>query len=438
LAGSEEAYHEVTIGKIGSLDGKKARLRGWLYNKRSSGKILFLILRDGTGLLQCVASRSDLGEEPFERLDRLNQESSIILEGSVREDKRAPGGYELGIERYRIVSEAQPEYPITLKEHGVEFLLDQRHLWIRTPRQRAILSIRAEVERACRKFLDERGFFQVDAPILTPSACEGTTTLFSTQYFGETAYLSQSGQLYNEAAIMALGRVYCFGPAFRAEKSKTRRHLIEFWMVEPEAAFMEFDELLTLEEEMVSYVVSSVLEHREAELKEVGRNPEDLRDIQPPFPRVTYDEAVRVLREHGYEINPGEDFGAPHESCLSSLYKRPLFVTHYPTQVKAFYMKPAPDNPERVLGADLLAPEGYGEIIGGGERIDDYDLLKKRMEEHRLPEDDYGWYLDLRKYGSIPHSGFGMGIERLLAWICHLDHVRETIPFPRMLTRLRP
>lgn len=434
----EEGYVGISIADIGSLEGKRARISGWVYNKRSSGKIIFLIVRDGTGVIQCVGSKADLGEESFERLDKINQESSIIVEGTVRKDPRAPSGYEIGLERYTVVSEAFPEYPITLKEHGIEFLLDNRHLWIRTPRQRSILAIRAEVERACRDFLDGRGFVEVDAPILTPSACEGTTTLFSTEYFGEKAYLSQSGQLYNEAAIMSLGKVYCFGPAFRAEKSKTRRHLIEFWMVEPEAAFMEFQDLLKFEEEMVAYVVGRVLERRSSELKQIGRDPGDLEDIKPPFPRITYDEAISQLKKAGFDIEVGDDFGAPHESYISSLYKRPVFVTHYPTKIKAFYMKPDPQNPERVLGADLLAPEGYGEIIGGGERISDYDLMLQRFKEYGLSMQDYGWYLDLRKYGSVPHSGFGMGIERLLAWICHLDHVRESIPFPRMLTRLRP
>ncbi|QUL98652.1 MAG: asparagine--tRNA ligase [Candidatus Fermentithermobacillus carboniphilus] len=433
-----ETVYDSSVSEVGLYEGKLVRLKGWLYNKRSSGKVLFIILRDGTGTIQCVVSRADIGEDSFLTIDRLNQESSLIIEGRVRKDPRAPGGYEIGVTGFSVVAAAFPDYPISLKEHGIEFLLDHRHLWIRTPRQRAILAIRAEVMKACRDFLDGEGFIEVDAPILTPSACEGTTTLFSTDYFGEKAFLSQSGQLYNEAAIMALGRVYCFGPAFRAEKSKTRRHLTEFWMVEPEAAFMEFEELLGLEERMVTYVVEKVLQNREKELVLVGRNPEDLREVKPPFPRMTYDEAIKVLNEQGFEISWGEDFGAPHETALASLHRKPLFITHYPTQIKAFYMKPDPDRPEVVLGADLLAPEGYGEIIGGGERIADYDLLKQRLEENRLPAEDYGWYLDLRKYGSVPHSGFGMGIERLVTWICRLEHVRETIPFPRMLTRLRP
>ncbi len=433
-----EAIHGTTINKVGSYENSIVRLKGWLYNKRSSGRIIFLILRDGTGIIQCVASRKDIGDEAFDHLDRLNQESSLIIEGTIRKDSRAPGGFELGITNCEVISEAFEDYPISLKEHGVEFLLDNRHLWIRTPRQRAILTIRAAIMKYCRDFLDEEGYINIDAPILTPSACEGTTTLFSTEYFGEKAYLSQSGQLYNEAAIMSLGKVYCFGPAFRAEKSKTRRHLTEFWMVEPEAAFMQFDELLALEERMVSYVVKKLLENYEPELRDVGRDPETLACIEPPFPRITYTEAVGILQAKGIDISWGEDFGAPHETEIASEYSKPVFVTHYPTKIKAFYMQPDPNNPEVVLGADLLAPEGYGEIIGGGERIYDYSLLLERIKEHKLPPEDYQWYLDLRKYGSTPHSGFGMGIERVVAWLCKLEHVRETSPFPRMITRLRP
>ena len=432
------AIHNTTVSKVGSYENRTVSLKGWLYNKRSSGKIIFIIIRDGTGIIQCVGSRKDIGDEVFLQLDRLNQESSLKVQGTVKRDSRAPGGYEIAMTNCQIISEAFEDYPISLKEHGVEFLLDKRHLWIRTPRQRAILRIRAEIVKACRDFLDEEGFINVDAPILTPSACEGTTTLFATEYFGEEAYLSQSGQLYNEAAIMSLGKVYCFGPAFRAEKSKTRRHLTEFWMVEPEAAFMQFDELLVFEENMVAYVIKKVLETCESELEEVGRNPDSLTAIEPPFPRITYTEAIEMLKGKGMDISWGEDFGAPHETEIASEYSKPVFVTHYPTKIKAFYMQPDPKNPDTVLGADLLAPEGYGEIIGGGERIFDYNLLLERLKEHRLPLADYQWYLDLRKYGSIPHSGFGMGIERVVAWLCGLEHVRETSPFPRMITRLRP
>lgn len=433
-----ETVYETTISNIGAYENKRVELRGWLYNKRSSGKIVFVILRDGTGIAQCVASQKDVGEQLFAWLNRLNQESSLIVQGIVRKDSRAPGGYEVGLTGCTIVSEALDDYPISLKQHGVEFLLDNRHLWMRTPRQRDILMIRAEIVKACRDFLHSEGFVNVDAPILTPSACEGTTTLFSAKYFGEQAYLSQSGQLYNEAAIMSLGKVYCFGPAFRAEKSKTRRHLTEFWMVEPEAAFMRFEEMLGLEERMVCYIIESVLDNCESQLREIGRDPRQLINIKPPFPRITYTEAVEMLTQKGIAITWGEDFGAPHETEIASEYSKPVFVTHYPTKIKAFYMQPAPDNPETVLGADLLAPEGYGEIIGGGERIYDYNLLLERLKEHNLPLEEYVWYLDLRKYGAVPHSGFGMGIERVLAWICGLEHVRETIPFPRMINRLRP
>lgn len=435
---SEEALFETTISNIGTYENQKVTLKGWLYNKRSSGKIMFLILRDGTGIVQCVVSQKDVGQDLFARLDKLNQESSLVIQGIVRKDARAPGGYEVGVTGCTIVSEAFDDYPITLKEHGVEFLLDHRHLWIRTPRQKNILLIRAEIIKACRDFLDGEGFVNVDAPIMTPSACEGTTTLFLVEYFGEQAYLSQSGQLYNEAAIMALRKVYCFGPTFRAEKSKTRRHLTEFWMVEPEAAFMTFEEMLRLEERMVSYIVERVLTRYGHLLEELGRDTQKLEQVKPPFPRLTYTEAVELLNQKGLDITWGDDFGAPHETAIASEFAKPVFVTHFPTKIKAFYMQPDPDNPDTVLGADLLAPEGYGEIIGGGQRIHDYHLLLERIRQHNLPVEDYQWYLDLRRFGSVPHSGFGMGIERVVAWICGLEHVRETIPFPRLINRLRP
>lgn len=435
---SEEALFETTISNIGTYENQKVTLKGWLYNKRSSGKIMFLILRDGTGIVQCVVSQKDVGQDLFARLDKLNQESSLVIQGIVRKDARAPGGYEVGVTDCTIVSEAFDDYPITLKEHGVEFLLDHRHLWIRTPRQKNILLIRAEIIKACRDFLDGEGFVNVDAPIMTPSACEGTTTLFPVEYFGEQAYLSQSGQLYNEAAIMALRKVYCFGPTFRAEKSKTRRHLTEFWMVEPEAAFMTFEEMLRLEERMVSYIVERVLTRYGHLLEELGRDTQKLEQVKPPFPRLTYTEAVELLNQKGLDITWGDDFGAPHETAIASEFAKPVFVTHFPTKIKAFYMQPDPDNPDTVLGADLLAPEGYGEIIGGGQRIHDYHLLLERIRQHNLPVEDYQWYLDLRRFGSVPHSGFGMGIERVVAWICGLEHVRETIPFPRLINRLRP
>lgn len=428
----------VRVSELHAHEGAVVRLKGWLYNRRSSGKVMFIILRDGTGTVQCVVTRTDVGEELFQQLGGLSQESSIIVDGVVRTDERAPGGYEVQVKAVGIVSEAAPDYPISLKEHGTEFLLDNRHLWIRTPTQAAILAIRAEVMRACREYLDGQGFLEVSAPILTSNACEGTSTLFATRYFDETAYLSQSGQLYNEAAIMALGRVYCFGPTFRAEKSKTRRHLTEFWMLEPEAAFMSFDELLVLEEEMLSFVVKRVLERRDKELRRVGRDPEGLRNVTPPFPRISYDDAVKALHDQGVEMEWGDDFGAPHETAIASMFDKPVFVTRYPTKVKAFYMKPAPERPEVVLASDLLAPEGYGEIIGGSERISDYDLLKQRIVENGLPLEEFGWCLDVPKYGSVPHSGFGLGIERMVMWLCHLDHLREASPFPRMITRLRP
>ena len=433
-----ESTKWVRVSELSNHDGSEVTLKGWLYNRRSSGKVLFLILRDGTGTVQCVVVKNEVGDDLFGTLDSLRLESSLTLRGAVRRDERAPGGYEVQVRTAFVVSEAASDYPISLKEHGAEFLLDNRHLWIRTPTQAAILSIRAEVMRACREFLDSQGFLEVSAPILTPNACEGTTTLFATKYFDEMAYLSQSGQLYNEAAIMALGRVYCFGPTFRAEKSKTRRHLTEFWMLEPEAAFMELGELLELEEQMISFMVKRVLERRERELRQVGRNPDDLRNITPPFPRITYDAAVKALRDRGIEMEWGDDFGAPQETAIASMFDKPVFVTHYPTKVKAFYMRPDPERPEVVLASDLLAPEGYGEIIGGSERIADYDLLKQRIIDNGLPLEEYGWYLDTRKFGSVPHSGFGLGIERTVAWLCHLDHLREASPFPRMINRLRP
>lgn len=410
---------------------------GWLFNKRSSGKIHFLILRDGTGFMQAVASRSDVDEETFELLKEITQESSVRVEGLVRKDERAPGGYELLVTRAEVVQMAG-EYPISLKEHGVDFLMQYRHLWLRTPRQHAVMRVRAEVIRACRDFLDNNGFLLIDAPVLTPSACEGTTTLFETDYFGDKAYLTQSGQLYMEAAAMAFGRVYCFGPVFRAEKSKTRRHLMEFWMVEPEMAFVELDESLCIQEEMVTYVVSHVLKNRTSELQALERDVSMLENVKPPFPRITYSDALDILKKHDIHLEWGDDFGGGDETVLASEFDRPVFVTRYPTASKAFYMKPDPENPDVVLCADLLAPEGYGEVIGGGQRIDDPELIRRRLEEHKLPDEAYRWYVDLRDFGSVPHSGFGLGIERLVVWICGLEHVRETSPFPRMLYRIYP
>lgn len=427
----------VYISDIGAHEGKAVTLKGWLYNKRSSGKLHFLLIRDGTGIIQGVVSRADVSPETFEAASALTQESSVIVSGTVRPDARAPGGYELAVTEVEPVQIAR-DYPISPKEHGVEFLMDHRHLWLRSSRQHAILRVRATIIGAIRGYLDSHGFTLVDSPILTPSACEGTTTLFETTYFDEKAYLSQSGQLYLEAAAMSLGKVYCFGPAFRAEKSKTRRHLIEFWIVEPEAAYFEHEDNLRLQEELISHTVQTVLRERSKELAVLERDLTRLEKVVPPFPRITYDQALDILREHGFEKTWGDDFGAPDETKLASLYDKPLFVEKYPARTKAFYMQPDPDRPDVALCDDLLAPEGYGEIIGGSQRIHDLGLLEQRLDEHNLPREAYEWYLDLRRYGSVPHSGFGLGIERTVAWICGLEHVRETIPFPRMLYRLTP
>ncbi len=429
--------NKTLIKHVGKYEGQQVRIGCWLHNKRSSGKIQFLQLRDGTGFIQGVVVKNEVDEATWEAAGRLTQESSLWIVGTVRADERSTSGYELtvtGVEPIQISS----EYPITPKEHGVDFLMDHRHLWIRSPRQRAILTIRAEIIRAIQEFFEQHDFKLVDPPILTPSSCEGTTNLFHTKYFDEDAYLTQSGQLYMEAAAMALGRVYSFGPTFRAEKSKTRRHLIEFWMIEPEMAFVEHEENLEIQEQFVSHIVQSVLRNCPSELKTLERDTSKLERIQAPFPRITYDEAVDFLNKNGFEFPWGEDFGAPHETAIAEAYEKPVFITHYPTSIKAFYMKPKPDRPEVVMCADLIAPEGYGEIIGGSQRIDDPALLEERFREHELSTEAYQWYLDLRKYGSVPHSGFGLGLERTVAWICGLDHVRETIPFPRLLYRLYP
>jgi asparaginyl-tRNA synthetase len=428
----------AAIGHIGKHVGESVTIRGWLHNRRSSGKIHFLTLRDGTGFIQCVMSRQAVGDEAFKAADHLAQETSIIVDGTVRADARAPGGYEVDATRLQVVSESQ-NYPISPKEHGVDFLMDRRHLWIRSPRQQAILRVRHEVINGVRDFFNERGFILADTPIFTPAACEGTTTLFPVQYFDEeTAYLTQSGQLYNEANAMALGRVYCFGPTFRAEKSKTRRHLTEFWMVEPEMAYATLDDVMDLAEALVVSVVQRVLDRRQPELKVLERDTSKLERVKSPFPRLSYDDAAALLKEKGLPFEWGGDFGAPDETAISENFDRPVCVHRYPSAVKAFYMKPDPQRPEVALCVDVLAPEGYGEIIGGGQRIDDYDLLLARIEEHKLPKEAFEWYLDLRRFGSVPHGGFGMGIERVVAWICGLEHVRETIPYPRMLYRLYP
>ncbi|MGQ9667419.1 MAG: asparagine--tRNA ligase [Anaerolineae bacterium] len=427
----------VYIREIADYVGQEVTLKGWVYNRTDKGKLQFLVIRDGTGFIQAVAFQKELPAEMFQRVASLTQESSVVVSGMVREDPRAPGGYELGITNLEIIQLVQ-DYPIALKEHGVEFLMASRHLWIRTKRQHAILMVRVEVIRAIRDWLDSHGFVNMDTPILTPAACEGTTTLFETDYFGEPAYLTQSGQLYNEANIMAFGKVYCFGPTFRAEKSKTRRHLTEFWMVEPEIAFCDLYDLMEVEEQFVSYIVQRVLERRAQELEVLERDTSRLAKVEPPFPRVSYDEAVELLRKQGFDFQWGEDFGAPHETAISDQFEKPVFVHHYPTQCKAFYMQPEPGRPEVCRSVDLLAPEGYGEIIGGGERIADYALLEQRIREHNLPREAYEWYLDLRRYGSVPHAGFGLGVERTVSWLTGIHHLREAIPFPRMLERIYP
>lgn len=429
--------NKSVISDCGRHVGQKVTIGCWVHNKRSSGKIQFLQLRDGTGYIQGVVVRSEVSDELWESVKSLTQESSLYVTGIVRAEPRSQSGYELTVTGVEIIHLTE-DYPITPKEHGVDYLMDRRHLWIRSPRQRAILVIRAQIIRAVQQFFDERGFTLVDPPILTPSSCEGTTNLFHTKYFEEDAYLTQSGQLYMEAAAMALGKVYSFGPTFRAEKSKTRRHLIEFWMIEPEMAFVDHEENLRVQEQFVSSVVQSVLQHCRKELETLGRDISKLETVKAPFPRITYDEAIEFLHEQGFDIPWGEDFGAPHETAIAEKYDKPVFITHYPTQIKAFYMKPDPNRPEVVLCADMIAPEGYGEIIGGSQRIDDPELLAERFQEHELSTEAYQWYLDLRKYGTVPHSGFGLGLERTVAWICGLDHVRETIPFPRMLYRLYP
>jgi len=422
----------------GKLTEKEVEIKGWIVTKRSSGGVQFLVIRDGTGTIQSTIHKDEVAEKVFQDADRLTQESSIIIKGIVKEDKRAPGGYEVRVKDLQLVHLAAQEYPVGKKEHGVDFLMGVRHLWIRSPKQIAIMKVRAEVIKACKDFLDERGFTLTDSPILTPSAVEGVATLFEVPYFGDKAFLTQSGQLYVEATIAAFGKVYCFGPTFRAERSKTSRHLTEFWMVEPEMAFFTFEDNLRLQEEMVTYIVKQVLEKRRRELKVLKRALEPLKKVEPPFDRISYTEAVEVLQKAGYRIEWGEDLGAPHERFISLQFEKPVFIHRYPAKAKAFYMQPDPENPEVALCADLMAPEGYGEIIGGSERIHDLKLLEQRIEEFGLPKEAYEWYLDLRRYGSVPHSGFGLGIERTVMWICKLKHIRETIPFPRTIRRFYP
>jgi asparaginyl-tRNA synthetase len=427
----------VYISNIAKYEGQTVTLRGWLYNKRSSGKLHFLQVRDGTGIIQCVVFQGDVSPEVFDLADHITQESSLIVTGTVRADKRSPIGFELGVKDVQLVSMAA-EYPITPKEHGVAFLMDLRHLWLRSSKQHAILRIRSEIIKACRDYMDDHGFLLVDTPIFTPAACEGTTTLFKTEYFGEKAYLTQSGQLYNEAAAAAFGKVYCFGPTFRAEKSKTRRHLTEFWMIEPEAAYYDLNDNMELAEDLLEYIVQRVLDKKQYELKVLERDVSKLETIKKPFPRITYSEAVEILQKKGVEFKWGDDFGGDEETMISEQFDKPVMIHRYPLACKAFYMKTDPENPEAVLCVDVIAPEGYGEIIGGGQREDDYDTLVQKINAHNLPMEAFTWYLDLRKYGSVPHSGFGLGIERTVAWLCGIHHVRETIPFPRLMDRLTP
>jgi asparaginyl-tRNA synthetase len=427
----------VYIEDVSEYKDQEVEIRGWLHNKRSGGKIRFLLIRDGTGIIQGTIFNPQEGSPLFKHFDKLTQESSLIIRGKVKEDKRAPGGYELEIKEIDIVQVAK-DYPITLKSHGIPFLMEHRHLWLRSQKQHAVLQIRTELIKAIRDFFDGRGFRLMDTPILTPSACEGTTTLFETEYFDQKAYLSQSGQLYNEATAAAFGKVYCFGPTFRAEKSKTRRHLIEFWMVEPEVAFATLDDIIELGEDLVVFIVERVVEKRRKELDILERDTKPLEKIKKPFPQITYEEAIKMIKKKGSKMEWGDDFGAPDETIISDFFDKPVNVTHFPLSAKAFYMQPDPQRPDLALCVDMLASEGYGELIGGGQRIHDLSLLEQKIKEHKLPREAYEWYLDLRKYGSVPHSGFGLGIERTLSWLCKIKHIRETIPFPRLLYRIYP
>ena len=426
------------IGEIAPFAGQVVCLEGWVYNFRTGGKLFFLLLRDGTGIMQCVAVKPEIGAERFEELQRLTQESSVRVWGPVRQEGRAPGGYELSMQGFEIVQIAE-EFPITPKEHGSSFLLDNRHLWLRSKKQFAILKVRARLQKAIRDFFDSRGFTLLDTPIFTPNACEGTSTLFETEYFGEKAYLTQSGQLYNEATAAAFGKVYTFGPTFRAEKSKTRRHLTEFWMVEPEVAWAHLDDIIQLGEDMILYLVAEVLKDcRQLLVEHLERDVAKLEAIRGPFPRLHYNEAVDLLKSKGHPFEWGSDFGAPDESVLCEQFDTPVVVHHFPAQVKAFYMEPDPQDPRACLSADFLAPEGYGEIIGGGERSANLAFLREQIRKHDLPEQAFGWYLDLRRYGAFPHSGFGLGLERTVSWLCGIHHLREAIPFPRTIQRLTP
>ncbi|WP_347860497.1 asparagine--tRNA ligase [Salimicrobium sp. PL1-032A] len=429
---------KTTIQEVSKHLGDEVTIGAWIHNKRSSGKIAFLQLRDGTGFIQGVISKNDIGEEKFDEAKGLTQETSLFVTGTIVEDTRSPLGFEMQIRDFTIIQQAE-DYPITPKEHGTEFLMDHRHLWLRSKKQHAIMKVRNEIIRATYEFFNDQGYVKIDPPILTGSSAEGTTELFHTKYFDEDAYLSQSGQLYMEAAAMAFNKVFSFGPTFRAEKSKTRRHLIEFWMIEPEMVFMDHEDSLEVQEQYVSHIAKSVLENCRVELEALDRDLTSLQKIEAPFPRITYDAAIELLKEKGFEdIEWGEDFGAPHETAIAESFDKPVFITHYPLDIKAFYMKPDPERPDVALCADLIAPEGYGEIIGGSQRIDDLELMEQRYREHDLTGDAYQWYLQLRQYGSVPHSGFGLGLERTVAWIAGVEHVRETIPFPRLLNRLYP
>ena len=437
LVSQESITRSVRIDQLGAHVGEAVEIKGWVHQRRGSGKVKFLVVRDGSGLVQCVGVKGELADGPFDRLDNLPQESAVIVRGVPKAEPRAPGGYEMALTDLQVVHEAQP-YPITPKEHGTEFLMDHRHLWLRSPRQNAILRVRATLIRALRDYFDTRGFTLIDAPIFTPNACEGTSTLFETAYFDQTAYLTQSGQLYMEAAAMAFGKVYSFGPTFRAEKSKTRRHLIEFWMLEPEMAWATLDDVMALEEDLLENVVGRVLEERAEELKRIERDTTRLQQVKKPFHRLHYDDAVKLLVDKGLPFEWGGDFGAPDETAIAEAFDRPVFVHRFPTAIKAFYMERDPDSPRHSLSVDCLAPEGYGEITGGGQRSADLAYLEGQIESHGLPKKAFEWYLDLRRYGSVPHAGFGIGVERTLAWICGLEHVRESIPFPRLLNRLEP
>jgi len=428
---------KVYISKIGQYEDKEVTLNGWLFNKRSSGKLRFLLVRDGTETIQCVVFKNDVSEDDFNQADTITQESSCEVTGIVKKDERSPIGFELQVKSFKILQLAE-EYPISKKEHGVDFLMDHRHLWLRSTRQHAILRIRHEIIRAAREFFDSRDFVLIDTPIFTPNAAEGTSTLFETEYFGTSAYLTQSGQLYGEAAAMAFSKIYCFGPTFRAEKSKTRRHLTEFWMLEPEMAFYDLYDDMDLAEQFVEHVVQSVLKNRPQELKVLERDISKLENVKAPFPRIHYEEAVEILKKKNPEFIDGDDFGGGDETIISDNFDKPVMVHHYPAAIKAFYMKRDPENEKYALAVDMLAPEGYGEIIGGSQREDDYDTLLNRIKEHNLPQEAFEWYLDIRRFGSVPHSGFGLGIERTIAWICGLKHIRETIPFPRLMQRIYP